>query len=366
MGKKYKFDLFLCHSTRDKPTVRALADRLENDGLRIWFDERTILPGDHILSAIDKGLQSSRKVVLCISRSFLKSAWAALESSFFRGPDPLNKRRRCIPLLLDGTKPKGTLTQFSYINYAADQDTAYPQLLAACRPPISKGRSCLDSLRQPVAQRPALCYFAYISATKVHELLPQVGPPFPRKLPANIANGVGPNWKTQALRGIMTNTSFGRYERSLLPPAERARLVNELISALVGIDRDFGPLPNLRGLLHSRGPKVGRIFTYAGPFRVMSSARRRHQAPALDVPYVSLRSEDPSGSRLLLTCSVRFFSDMGEVRGTCIPHSGNAMFFAGKVDLPFLTVAYLMDHNRRTAYGTPLFLALPLSGNVLI
>lgn len=40
----FTYDVFLSHSSADKPIVRALAERLRADGLRVWFDERIIQP----------------------------------------------------------------------------------------------------------------------------------------------------------------------------------------------------------------------------------------------------------------------------------------------------------------------------------
>ena len=52
MTDRFKHDVFLSHSARDKPVVRALAVRLKADGLRVWFDEWEIKPGDSIPAKI--------------------------------------------------------------------------------------------------------------------------------------------------------------------------------------------------------------------------------------------------------------------------------------------------------------------------
>ena len=46
---RYRYDVFLSDSSADKPVVRELAERLRTAGLRVWFDEWNIRPGDHIL-----------------------------------------------------------------------------------------------------------------------------------------------------------------------------------------------------------------------------------------------------------------------------------------------------------------------------
>ena len=44
----YSYDIFLSHSSVDQPSVRELAERLQAAGLRVWFDEWCIKPGDDI------------------------------------------------------------------------------------------------------------------------------------------------------------------------------------------------------------------------------------------------------------------------------------------------------------------------------
>lgn len=41
-------DVFLSHNSADKSSVRKLAERLRQAGLRVWFDEWIIRPGDDI------------------------------------------------------------------------------------------------------------------------------------------------------------------------------------------------------------------------------------------------------------------------------------------------------------------------------
>jgi hypothetical protein len=60
VGGDFVYDVFLSHSSEDKPVVRALAERLRTDGLRIWLDEWIIQPGDMIGLKVEEGLEKSR------------------------------------------------------------------------------------------------------------------------------------------------------------------------------------------------------------------------------------------------------------------------------------------------------------------
>jgi hypothetical protein len=136
MSEELRFDVFLSHSSEDKPVVRALAKRLRKDGLKVWFDQWEIKPGDNIPAKIEEGLKHSRVLLLCISAHAFGSDWAQLEGSTFRFRDPLNKERRFIPLRLDDARIMGSLAQFRYIDWRpAVRVREYGKLLEACRHP---------------------------------------------------------------------------------------------------------------------------------------------------------------------------------------------------------------------------------------
>src|SRR5436190_12702563 len=136
MSEPSGFDVFLSYSAKDKPVVRAVAERLRADGLRVWFDDWEIRPGDHIAAKIENGLEHSRVLVLCMSANAFGSDWSQLEAGTFRFRDPLNQERRFIPLRLDDAPVKGSLAQFLHIDWRAGaREESYPKLLEASRPP---------------------------------------------------------------------------------------------------------------------------------------------------------------------------------------------------------------------------------------
>jgi small GTP-binding protein len=134
MSESFSYDVFLSHSARDKAVVRAVAERLRGDGLRVWLDEWVLKAGDAVFSKVNEGLESSRTLVFCMSANAFGSDWAQLESQTFLFRDPLNKERRFIPLRLDEAPIKGSLAQFLYVNWLpAAREAEYPKLLEACR-----------------------------------------------------------------------------------------------------------------------------------------------------------------------------------------------------------------------------------------
>jgi len=94
MSDGFDYDVFLSHSAKDKAVVRPLAERLRADGVKVWFDEWVLKPGDSIeknqskTAQIEEWLERSRVLVLCMSVKAFGSDWAQLESGTFRFPMP--------------------------------------------------------------------------------------------------------------------------------------------------------------------------------------------------------------------------------------------------------------------------------------
>ncbi len=116
-SETFTCDFFLSHSAKDKAVVRPLAERLRQDGVRVWFDEWVLKPGGSIPAKIEEGLEHSRVLVLCLSANAFGSDWAQLEAGTFRFRDPLNQEHRFIPLRFDDALPIASRAQSLHINW---------------------------------------------------------------------------------------------------------------------------------------------------------------------------------------------------------------------------------------------------------
>ena len=75
-----KWDAFICHASEDKANVaRPLAEMLQREGLKIWYDEFTLKIGDRLGRSIDNGLANSRYGIVIISPSFFLKEWPLME-----------------------------------------------------------------------------------------------------------------------------------------------------------------------------------------------------------------------------------------------------------------------------------------------
>jgi hypothetical protein len=68
MPAKRKLRVFLCHASQDKPIVRELYQQLlKEDWIDPWLDEEQLLPGQDWNLEIEKAVESSEAVIVCVS-----------------------------------------------------------------------------------------------------------------------------------------------------------------------------------------------------------------------------------------------------------------------------------------------------------
>jgi hypothetical protein len=112
----FDWDVFLSHSSIDKPRVARLAERLTAAGFRVWFDRANMDSGEDIVVAIEQGLERSRMLVLCITKAAFESEWVRLKRNTATLRDPANHDRRFLPLRLDDCQIPATLRRLKCID----------------------------------------------------------------------------------------------------------------------------------------------------------------------------------------------------------------------------------------------------------
>jgi TIR domain len=60
--------IFICHSSKDKKTARALYDYLQGRGLHCWIDQRSLQPGASYLEGIMEAIYASAMMIVIISK----------------------------------------------------------------------------------------------------------------------------------------------------------------------------------------------------------------------------------------------------------------------------------------------------------
>jgi CRISPR-associated protein (TIGR02584 family) len=74
------WDVFISHASEDKEAIaRPLAQALEAQGLRVWFDEFTLSVGDRLRRSIDYGLANCCYGIVILSPQFFAKEWPQME-----------------------------------------------------------------------------------------------------------------------------------------------------------------------------------------------------------------------------------------------------------------------------------------------
>ncbi len=141
-----QYDVFLSHSSKDKPQVRQLAARLQQDGLRVFLDELDIHTGQSILGRIESGLQQAQRVIAFLSNHFYQSSYAKLEVEAILKRDLDQQhgiddfRSRIIFLRLDDAKMPLIFDALAWRDWRAPQQDDYERLLALIPFPVARNK----------------------------------------------------------------------------------------------------------------------------------------------------------------------------------------------------------------------------------
>jgi hypothetical protein len=113
--------VFLCHASQDKPAVRDLYQKLFAAGwIDPWLDEEKLLPGQDWDLEIEKAVEASEAVIVCISsRSITKEGYIqkelrkVLDSALEKPEESIF----IIPLRLDDCELPRRLRAWHYVDY---------------------------------------------------------------------------------------------------------------------------------------------------------------------------------------------------------------------------------------------------------
>jgi hypothetical protein len=122
------YSVFVSYSHSDKHFADRLYDALRFKGIHCWKDQQNILPGDDLLTQIDRGISYWDKVLLCCSAHSLGSWWVdkELEKAIQKEERLWSERgvqvQALVPIDLDGFifKWEGSKASLIKSRYIAD------------------------------------------------------------------------------------------------------------------------------------------------------------------------------------------------------------------------------------------------------
>lgn len=119
-----RLNVFLCHASEDKPTIRDLHQRLNDAGFSPWLDEIELLPGQDWELEISRAVRSSHSVIVCLSRNSINKEGFLQKELRFALDVALEKPEGMIfiiPLRLEICEVPERLRRFQWVDYFAPQ-----------------------------------------------------------------------------------------------------------------------------------------------------------------------------------------------------------------------------------------------------
>jgi tetratricopeptide (TPR) repeat protein len=98
------YHVFVSYRSTDRPWAMSLVARLEGAGLRVFIDQRELVPGGYLGGQIESALMRSRAAVLLVSQGWLESPWCQQEANILVKRAVEDATFRLVPLRLDDSE----------------------------------------------------------------------------------------------------------------------------------------------------------------------------------------------------------------------------------------------------------------------
>jgi tetratricopeptide (TPR) repeat protein len=95
----FRFDIFLRYHPAQRRWTQRLAERLDREGVRVWFDRWMLQPGSDRRLELQVGISESRWVGLVVSPEFVGNPWPSDELYSGFPHAPARQNQRLLPLL---------------------------------------------------------------------------------------------------------------------------------------------------------------------------------------------------------------------------------------------------------------------------
>ena len=131
--------VFLCHSSEDKPTVRELYNRLDSEGwIDTWLDEKKLYPGQDWNYEIEQAVEQADIILVCLTKNSVNKE-GFIQRELRKILDLADEKPEgtlyIIPVKLEECEPPKRIRRWQYSNYfpESNQNIAYQLLLESLK-----------------------------------------------------------------------------------------------------------------------------------------------------------------------------------------------------------------------------------------
>jgi len=137
-GTDFKYDVFISYSHKDEEwVVSTLLPVLENAGLSVCIDYRDFVAGKPSIVNMEDAVDESHHTVLVLTPNWTGSEWTDFEAVLTQTDDPVGRRQKMIPIMLEKCTPPKRVRSFTYVDFMRSDrlDNAWTQLFKALGKP---------------------------------------------------------------------------------------------------------------------------------------------------------------------------------------------------------------------------------------
>lgn len=125
--------LFISYSRREAPFVDVLLDALEDKGVQVWLDYRSLTPGKPWLEQILAGIDSAEVFLLVISNASMASENVELEYQH-----ALEQKKRIVLLVFEAVPLPKALQNCEWLDFRGNFDKKFKDILIRLEQPVKQ------------------------------------------------------------------------------------------------------------------------------------------------------------------------------------------------------------------------------------
>lgn len=115
-----KPNIFLSHSSRDRPAALQLADTLNFCAIDVWLDDWELEIGQSLTDEIARAMEESRYIVILITKNYNKTVWTKTEYKKALSREQKENRTVMLPIILGEAEMPEFLEDKIYIDLRTD------------------------------------------------------------------------------------------------------------------------------------------------------------------------------------------------------------------------------------------------------
>ena len=118
----YKYDIFLRYNRAQFRWTRQLAERLDREGLKVWFDRWMLDSSDNRAVALRRAIDESRAIALVVSEEFVADPWPKDELYCGFPHAPASQNQRLLPLIFQTCELPRPIQELPSIDFSGSEE----------------------------------------------------------------------------------------------------------------------------------------------------------------------------------------------------------------------------------------------------